>query len=126
MKLRKVALWSFGLLVVALLAAPIAEGRGGGFGGGGRGPGGAGGGRGGGPMSRPGAGSGGRGGNNTPGRDGNNKKEEQQRDRDAQRLARVAEARIEYAKRERQQSFDSESSASAASTLERILRGAAE
>jgi hypothetical protein len=44
----------------------------------------------------------------------------------AMRQARVQEARIEYAKRERQETFDDESARRAADVLERILRSSME
>jgi hypothetical protein len=56
----------------------------------------------------------------------NERKEDQERERLAERLARVEVARIEYAKRERQQTFDKEAADRAEETLRRILRGAME
>ncbi len=123
MKLSKLALWSVALACLVAFVLPEVEGRGGG-GGGGRGGGGFGGGRGGGGFGggRPGPGPGpGRSGGGGGGREGE-RKEDQERDRLGLRQARVQEARIEYAKRERQQSFDDEASRRAADTLDRILK----
>ena len=120
MKLRKLAVWSLALACAVLFVAEDAQGRGGGGGGG------FGGGRGGGPGfgggGRIGPG-GGRGG--TGGREGE-RKEEQERERQAEREARVEQARLEYAKRERQETFDEESGNRSDAALERILRSTAE
>jgi len=126
MKLTKLAIWSVVLAGLVAFTLPEVEGRGGG-GGGGRGGGGFGGGRGGGgfgsgrPGPGPGPGRGGGAGN----REGD-RKEDQERDRLSARQTRVEEARIEYAKRERQATFDDETSRRTEATLQRILRSSME
>jgi hypothetical protein len=120
MKIRK-RLWPVTLLA-ALLAFSGAEAFGrGGFGGGGRG-GGLGGGRGG--MGGPGGPGFGGGGNSMNG--GTQSREEEERRRREERLKRVAEARIEYAKRERQEIWDAEADARARGALGRVLRSTSE
>jgi len=124
MTLKKLAI-SAVVLVCALAVVTLdAEGRGG-RGGGGGGGGGRGGGRGGGFGGGGGRQGPGRmgGGPGTGGREGE-RKEDQERDRLEQRQARVQLARIEYAKRERQASFDEESIRRAEMALQRLMRSA--
>ena len=119
-------LWPFSLLaaflavVVGLIldSSGTAEARGGR---GGRGPGGPGGRSGPGGVS-PGGPGGGRG-----GRDQNrDNKENQQLQRRDERLRRVAQARIEYARRERQQMWEEETAQRMQDYLRRTLDGSAE
>jgi hypothetical protein len=123
MKLAKLGVWLLALVCAVSFVVEDAwgrGGRGGGGPGGGGGRGGGGGGRGG-PTPGPGGGRGG----GTGGREGE-RKEEQERDRLSQRQSRVESARIEYAKRERQQSFNDESTNRSDAALQRILRSSAE
>ena len=90
---------------------------------GGRGGGGRGGGRGGSRGARGGS----RGPSGSSGAQRNNqRKEEQERIRREERIARVAIARIEYAKRERQQAWDSEVAGRIEKTINRLLGGSTE
>ncbi|MCK6461863.1 MAG: hypothetical protein L6Q95_18440, partial [Planctomycetes bacterium] len=77
------------------------------------------------PGPGPGPGRSGGGGAGPGGREGE-RKEDQERDRLGLRQARVQEARIEYAKRERQSTFADEAARRAAETLDRILRSSME
>ena len=122
----RVRYWALVLMgtVLAFFMPSEAEARGGrGRGGGGRGRGGGGwGGRGGGAAGRAAAAAArGRGRNGR----GDNKKE-QEEDRREERMARVAEARLVYAKRERQEMWDNESRDRFGKMLRRILEGASE
>jgi hypothetical protein len=127
MKPKLLAVWLLALVSALAFVVEDAEGRGG-RGGGGPGGGGRGGGAGGRPGPVPGGGGGGRGGRGGPGGSGREgeRKEEQARERVQDRQARVELARLEYAKRERQQTFDRESDARSDATLQRILRSVAE
>jgi len=115
-----------GALTLMLGSADVSArgGRGGGRGGGG------GGGRGGsgrGGSGGRGASRGGGGGGGASTRNSNNKqKDAQARQRREERLARVAGARLEYAKRERQALWDTEAADRMAATLRRILGGSTE
>ena len=123
MKFTSRKFWPLALLGAVLLVlmnfVGTADARGGR--GGGRGGGAGGGGRGGGRGGR-GGGRGGRGGNT--GR--NNNKEEQKRLRKEERETRVAIARVEYAKRERQELWDREDEQATAKGLQQVLDGATE
>ena len=54
----------------------------------------------------------------------NDNKQEQEEERKAERAARVAEARLLYAKRERQEMWDAESRERIEQAVQRILQGA--
>jgi hypothetical protein len=111
--------------LIAIVGSGTAFARGGGRGG----RGGRGGGSGGvGPPSGGGGsgrGGGSRGGGNNSARN-NERMKEQERLRREERLARVADARIAYAKRERQASWDQESGGRFAEMLRRLLGGSSE
>ena len=120
MKIKK-RFWPLAILtaLTAILAfsfGSIAQARGGGRGGGGMGGGGRGG-RGGGGSRGAGRG-GGRGGGTGQ---SSKRKEEQQRLRREARQRRVELARILYAKRERQETWDAEARARMQASLRRIL-----
>ena len=124
MKMTKTRYWA--LVVLSALVAlflPITEAfarGGGGRGGGGGGRGGGGTRGGGGAAGRAGAAAsrgGGRGGRNS------NRKDEEQKDRREEREARVSEARLLYAIRERNRMWDAESSDRFGDMLRRILGG---
>ena len=123
MKFTSRKFWPLAILGAVLLVlmnfsgvADARGGRGGGRGGGIGGGGGRGGSRGG---SR-----GGRGGSSTS--RNNNSKEEQKRLRKEERETRVAFARVEYAKRERQELWDREDEQATAKGLQQVLDGATE
>lgn len=116
--------WPLAILtaVTAILAfsfGSIAQARGGGRGGGGMGGGGGRGGRGGGGSAGAGRGAG-RGGGGGTGQS-SKRKDEQQRIRREARQRRVELARILYAKRERQDSWDAEAQARMQASLRRVL-----
>ncbi|MHC4937604.1 MAG: hypothetical protein ACYTHK_01385 [Planctomycetota bacterium] len=119
---RFLSLLSFAVLM-AILPAGDAFARGG-RGGGGRGGGGRGGGRGGGGRGR-GGGARGRG-SMAGGNRNNERKEEEKKLRREERMARVAEARLLYAKRERKNMWDGETDDRFGSMLARILGGASD
>ena len=134
MKIRKLRYWSLVLMGTVLAffmptgpsGDALARG-GGGRGGGGRGGGGRGGnnaGRGAGAAGRAAAAARGRG-NSGKGKNSNNKKE-QEEDRREERMARVAEARLLYAQRERENMWDNESRDRFGAMLRRILDGSSE
>lgn len=112
----------FGLLLAAFPASDAFARGGGGRGGGGGGRGG--GGRGGGSRGRGGGGRG-RGSMGGGGRN-NERKEEEKELRREERMARVAEARLLYAKRERQNMWNGETNDRFGSMLARILGGASD
>ncbi|MHC4407850.1 MAG: hypothetical protein ACYS0E_01915 [Planctomycetota bacterium] len=114
----------FGLLLAAFPAGDALARGGGGRGGGGRGGGGrGGGGRGG---SRGGGGRGRGGGSMAGGGRNNERKEEEKELRREERMARVAEARLLYAKRERRNMWNGETNDRFGSMLARILGGASD
>lgn len=128
MKSKRNPLWYWPIGLAAALAAIVvglildssgtAEARGGRGGG----PGGRGGGRSGPGGVNPGGPGGGRG-----GRDQNrDNKENQQLQRRDERLRRVSQARIEYARRERQQMWEEETGQRMRDYLRRTLDGSAE
>ena len=135
MKIRNLRYWSLVLMgtVLALFmptgqsGEALARGGGGrGGGGGGRGGGGAGrGGRGAGAAGRAAAAAASRGGGGRNGKNSNNKKE-QEEDRREERMARVAEARLLYAQRERENMWEDESQDRFAAMLRRVLDGSSE
>ena len=120
-------------LAILVTVSPIGEvfargGGGRGGGGGGRGGGGRGGPGSGGAAARAGANGGGmgaRGGTGAGGRNGknNDKKEQEETARREERMARVAEARLLYAKRERERMWESETDNRFGSMLARVLGG---
>ena len=130
MMIRKLRYWALvlmGTVVALFLPAEEALARGGGGrGGGGRGGGGRGGfGGGSGAAGRAAAAAASRGGGRGRGGKGDNKKEQEQ-DRREERMARVAEARLVYAKRERQEMWDGESRDRFGEMLRRVLEGTSE
>jgi len=89
-----------------------------------RGGGGRGGGRGGGGRGARGANrGGGRGRGGAGGRNNNERKEEQEERRREERMARVAQARLLYAQRERERMWNEESEDRFGSMISRILGG---
>ena len=131
MKFLKNRFWGLALLMTLVLtffgSEAFARGGRGGFGGGSRGgTGGTGGtgGVGGRGSNRGGSGRGGRGGNST--QTSSKRKEEQARQRREERVRRVTEARLIYAKRERQQLWDAEAIMADGVTLGRIFDGVTE
>ena len=127
MKFLRNRFWGLALLIALVLVFFGSEafargGRGGGFGGGSRG--GSGGVGGSGRSGR--SGSGGRGRNNRNNQTSSGRKEQQERERREERERRVTEARLIYAKRERQQLWDAEATAADGATLGMIFDGITE